>query len=196
MRASIVCLVIALTISVALVAGCGGGRSATSTLSGTVVDAGTLQPIAGAFVVGGGLNATTDADGDFFCDGISPGASSVTVAATGYVNQVVDVPAGGGDKTVGIVYMVPAPVNGAGDVTGVITEGGVGAAGAAITSAGHAAKSRSDGTYTLYNVPAGFQTIKAINAAGTLAGSKNVSVNSSATVTADIPLTQAPPPAP
>lgn len=196
MRPITACLVIALIIAVAMVAGCGGGGSTSSSLSGTVVDGGTLQPLAGAVVVAGGAEATTDANGDFFIASISPGLSSINVSATGYVTQFPPVSAGSGDKSVGTVFLAPAPVAGAGNVTGIITEGGAPAISAVITSAGHSARSRANGTYVLYNVPSGFQTIHAVNAASTMAGSKNVTVISASTVVADIPLTTAPPPPP
>lgn len=197
MRPITVCLVIVLVSAIALVTGCGGGDSSPSTLSGTVVDAGTLQPLANAsVVVTTGVSTVTDATGFFFFDSFNPGVSSVSVAAPGYVTQVVNVPAGGGDKSVGTVFLTPAPVAGTGNVTGIITEGGVAAANAVITSGGRTARSRSDGVYVLYNVPAGFQTVQVVNAAGTMGGSKNVSVSAASTVTADIPLTTSPPPPP
>lgn len=194
MRPIIIGLVIALASAVAMVAGCGGGScGGGNTLSGTVVDAGSLQPIAGAQAIVGGKAATTDANGLFVLECMGSGAVTVTVIDTNYVNSVVEVPAGSGDRSAGIVYLAPAPLPNTGNVTGIISQGGLAAAGAVITCAGHTSRSRSDGTYTLYNVLPGFQTITVVNAAGTLGGSKSVTVESGNTITANIPLTSTPP---
>jgi hypothetical protein len=64
-----------------------------ATISGTVVDAVTLRPIQGASVAGGGVSATTGADGGYRLDNVTVGYNNspldvgVTAAAPGYFTQ-------------------------------------------------------------------------------------------------------------
>src|SRR3989338_8272457 len=59
---------------------------ATGTISGTVTDADTLDPIAGATVSDGTRQATTDANGDYSITDVPEGTYTVTASQEGYVN--------------------------------------------------------------------------------------------------------------
>src|SRR5207248_172178 len=74
-----------------------GGGSGPSTLTGTVVDAASGAPIAGAsFNLAGGPGGTTASNGSFSIGSVSGGSYSATVSATGYASQNLSlvVPAG------------------------------------------------------------------------------------------------------
>ena len=60
--------------------------SATGTISGTVVDNDTLNPIEGASITDGTRQATTDANGYYLISDVSEGTYTVTASATGYDN--------------------------------------------------------------------------------------------------------------
>ena len=78
-------------------AGCGGGGGGGgvvprgSTVTGTVVDAATRAPVAGATVTVGTSNAVTDAAGDYTATNVPAGQQALSAAATGYLGF----PAGG-----------------------------------------------------------------------------------------------------
>jgi hypothetical protein len=68
-------------------------------LSGRVVDAATRDPVEGAQVVIrdqdrrekmlGALSARTDANGDFFFEGVAPGRRSLAISKAGYTSRIV-----------------------------------------------------------------------------------------------------------
>lgn len=195
-------LVSVLAVAIAL-AGCGGGGDSsgngggTITVSGHVVDDGSLTFVQGARVVAStGQETTTDASGSFDLTGLPDSVSSVTVTKSGYTSTAVAVSAGSGDRSVGIVYLPPALLAGNGKVTGLVTSAGSGVGGAVITAVGASATSHSDGTFTLYNVPAGACTVSARSADGLSGGSANTTVVAGTSVSVSIALTTQPPPPP
>lgn len=108
MRASGHCWSIRVGYSVCVVAlgfllGCGGGTATpggdgTGTVQGTVTDAATSDPIAGAMVAvqGTALQATTNAQGQYTIQNVPQGAQTAVASASGYAsqNQSVTVTAG------------------------------------------------------------------------------------------------------
>lgn len=188
-------LTLALTLTlmlVALLTGCGGGGDGEVRLVGRVLDDGTLQPVVSARVAAtGGPRDLTDATGAFDFGG-GPANGTVTVTAAGY--QPLQVPyAGGGEIDLGTLYLIPATVAGTGNISGTITSGGSAVAGATVRAAGLEARTRTNGVYRLYNVPAGFQTVFAVSPDSPTSGSRGVDVIVGDTVTADIQLTIQPP---
>jgi hypothetical protein len=187
-------LVVALAL---MISGCGGGGGGSSSISGMVRDAGSLNPVAGAQVVAGSRLTNTDATGEFLLEGAPTNAVMLSVTATGYLSQTVQAPAGSGLRYLpSPVYLVPAPLPETGNATGRITRAGQAEAGAVVRAGGRSAVSRGDGTYALYNVPVGFQTIFATSADGLTGGSTNVTIINQGTVTANIQLSTQPPPPP
>lgn len=187
-------------------AGCGGGGSdgAAKALVGRVVDAGSLQALSGVRIVGDGRETLTGADGVWTLSGVSSSLASLTVTGQGYTAQLVAVPAGSSSLDLGDTFLVPAPVSGYGNITGVTTLAGNAVGGAVITAGGRTATSRSDGAnkgrYTLYNVPAGAVTVAATYTdpatSDTTGATFGLTVQSLTTATSNIRLTLQPPPPP
>lgn len=173
-------------------------------LSGRVVDAGSLQPLSGMRVVVEGRETATGADGNWQLSNVSTTASSVTVAGTDYVSQTLSTAGQGESEDLGDILLVPAPVNGTGNITGFVTLAGNAVGGAVITAGGRTAVSRSDtanlGQYTLYNVPAGIVTVNATytepGASTANGASFSVTVESLITTSANVTLGPLPPPPP
>lgn len=176
--------------------GCGGGGAGVvRSLSGTVLDDGTLIPISGAQVrANTGQSSQTNTSGQFFLKDLGSQANSLTIARTDYQTTAVPIPAG--SSSVGTIYLSPAILTGRGIISGRVTQAGVGAGGATLQAGGRQAESKPDGSYSIYNVPAGTQTVVALSADGEMSGSATVNVISQATVTANVSLTNSPPPPP
>ncbi|MEI6502665.1 MAG: hypothetical protein WCP21_16775, partial [Armatimonadota bacterium] len=122
MRPLTLCLVLVVICSALLLAGCGGSNSGASMLSGRVYDDGTRLPLSGIKVLIPSVQqVVTAADGLFV---FNRGASSLVVAGAGYLTQTVTVPTGGSQIDLGIIYLVPSPVAGYGNVSGNIVEAG------------------------------------------------------------------------
>lgn len=191
---------IVLTLSIALtapvlLAGCGGGGGVSVTVVGVVADAGTLAAIVNAIVSAStNQETTTDVTGSFLLDGVSEG--KVRVSAAGYQDQDVTVPAGSGTIDLGTIFLVPTNVPGTGLVAGTITQAGSVVSGASVRAGVRQAVTRPDGTYTLYNVLPGAQTILAVSPDQSAGGSKNINVYAGQLNTADIQLILQPPPLP
>jgi hypothetical protein len=182
-----------------LVGGCGGGGGNENvSATGVVRDAGTLAVIVGARAVGSSSQAITNDSGVFTLDD-APAGGTIGVTAAGYQAQQVSVPEGTGQQDLGTIYLVPSPLNDCGLVTGTITIGVTPADGATVTAGGQTATTRDDGTYTIYNVPDGAQTVRAskvVTTAGgqvTKRGKTSVVVTSVQAATANISLKEWPP---
>lgn len=183
--------------AVLCLSGCGGGGASLLVLQGRVLDDGILTPVSGAQVVADtGQRDTTDTNGRFRLQNVPGGAKFVTVAANGYQTSVEPISRVGGMLTVDTVYLRPALLQGFGQVTGVVTEAGSAASGASVQAGSKQAFTKSDGTYTIYNVPIGRQTVMAVSADGQTSGSVTVTVTNQASVTANISLSNSPPPPP
>ena len=184
-------------------AGCGGGSDSGGgggsiiAVSGHVVDDGTLAAVAGARVVAAtGESTTTDATGLFNLSGLADTVGTLTVTKTGYGTATASVTAGGGDQSVGFVYLPPALSSGNGKITGVVTASGSAVGGAVLTAGGQTATSRTTGVFTIYNVAAGAQTVQARSSDGLQGGSASTTVVSGGTSSVSIALTTSPPPPP
>jgi len=211
-------IIAALTLAVSVVgllSGCGGGGGGGGNggtvvrIAGFVIDAGTLQPIAGARVVvvetssqavaelmepAASLETTTDANGYFELSGV-PSGSTLKITKQGYSTLTQSV-TGSGDVNLGQIELPPAPVSGTGNIEGIVTYGGQPAVGATVQAGGRTACTRSNGSYKLFNVPAGTRTVTATSADGEASGRITVTVPVDGTVTANIQLSIQPPPPP
>lgn len=188
-----------MTIISVTLAGCGGGGgtpSSPATVRGTVLDDGTLEPIAGATVQTGTASAQTAADGTFSLQ-TEAGGRVLTFTATGYRQLQANVSLQAGVNQIGARHLQPALTAGRGAVSGIVRRGGGPAGGATIRSGNATAVSRSDGTFSIYNVAAGSQGLTAVSADGRATGSVLVDIQAGATTSGvTINLGLAPPPPP
>ncbi len=145
-----------------LTAGCGGSGAASAKLQGTVLDDATLEPIAGAGISIGASRARTDDDGRFSI-ATGEGGRLLAIDAGGYEEKLVNVEIAPGVNDTGNLYLLPLLEGGKGGVRGrVLDLFGVAVAAATISCGNQAATSRGDGSFALYNIPAGTQTILAL----------------------------------
>jgi hypothetical protein len=189
-------LIIALSLTLItglLLGGCGGGGGGTFTLVGEVRDAGTLAAIYNALVQAG-ATTNTDLAGSFLLSGAE--GNTATFSANDYQTEEVPIPGSSGTVDLGTVYLAPLYVPGTANITGTVSQGGVPVQGAEVSCGTRRALTRADGTYILFNVPAGVQTVMAVSPDHLTGGSKNLNVFIGQPNIADIQLTLQPPPPP
>lgn len=123
-----------------------------TTLQGSVVDATTRQPIAGASVVLGGTPQVTAADGTFVFTGVNVGAFSATVSANGYQGVVVSGSLVQGLNDIGAIALQTAQMTTS--LHGrVLDEHGAPIANATVAvEGGPSAVSGSDGSYAVAGI--------------------------------------------
>ncbi len=179
------------------IAGCGGGGGASpATIEGTVLDDGTLEPVAGAQVTVGNASTTTSASGTFSLATTS-GARSIAVDAAGYEELTLNLSLNPGVNARGNIFLAPEMSAGRGAVSGIVTRSGQPAGGASILSGTASATAKPDGSYTVYNLPSGTRAITAISADGTATGSATANVQAGQVTTGvNVSLSLAPPPPP
>ncbi|TMD17454.1 MAG: carboxypeptidase-like regulatory domain-containing protein, partial [Chloroflexi bacterium] len=155
------------------------------TITGTVTDAGTGAPIAGATVSYSGGSTTTDGSGAYTLANVAEGSYSVTAGATGYTSQSRTVTVGpGGTATQNFALTRP---NGA--ITGTVTSAATGSpiSGATVSYSGGSTTTNGSGQYTLLNVAPGTYSVTA-SATGYSSKSQSVAVGSGQTATANFAL--------
>jgi len=160
--------------------------STTGTISGTLTDALTAAPIAGATVSYSGGSSTTNANGQYSLAGVPPGTYSLTASATGYASQTASVTASAGAATTQNFILSPNP----GTISGTVTDAGSTApiAGATVSYSGGSATTDGSGNYTLAGVAEGSYTLTA-SASGYQSQSRTVTVGPGATATQNFALT-------
>ncbi|TME80751.1 MAG: hypothetical protein E6I43_13045, partial [Chloroflexi bacterium] len=174
----------------------GGGSTTTKNfaltgqatqLSGTVTDASTSRPIAGATVSAGTGSAITDANGAYTIAGLAPGTYTATATASGYASQSTSVTLTTGSTTTQNFALAPNP----GTITGTVTDAGTGApiAGATVSYSGGSTSTDGSGAYTLANVAEGSYSVTA-SATGYASQSRTVTVGPGATATQNFALTR------
>lgn len=160
-------------------------------LTGTVRDAATLLPIAGATVATpGGTRAQGGADGRYAVD-VDPGPATLMAVAPGY--HAASVPASGvrGVRSTFDVLLTRLP---SGTLSGTVREpGGAPLPGTALAlpGAGLAAESGQDGSYVFPAVPLGAYTLVA-SRFGSTPASAGFSIDGGQAVTIDVTLDPAP----
>jgi len=156
-------------------------------LSGTVTDASTGKPIAGAAVSAGSGSAVNDAGGAYAISGLAPGTYTATASASGYASQSASVTLTAGNTTTQNFALAPNP----GTITGTVTDAGTGApiAGAAVSYSGGSTSTDGSGAYTLANVAEGSYTVTA-SATGYASQNRTVTVGPGATATQNFALTR------
>lgn len=191
------CLVVLLVL-VGLVAGCGGGGgggSTTVTVTGNVLDNQTLAGISGADVkIGTMTSVLTSSSGQFAVPGVGSGTQSVVITKSGYNALTRSVTVSSSSVYMGDIYLAPGTVSGKGHITGYVRNSGVGVGGAEVKAQGKTAYTKTDGSYTLYNLTPGSVTVSAT--LDELSGSVSTTVTSGATASANISVAIGPPPPP
>lgn len=173
----------------------GGGATTTQNfalasqatrLSGTVTDASSSKPIAGATVSAGTGSATTDANGAYTIAGVAPGTYTASATASGYASQSTSVTLSAGTTTTQNFALTPNR----GTITGTVTDAATAApiAGATVSYSGGSTTSNSSGGYTLANVAEGSYSVSA-SASGYASQSRTVVVGPGATATQSFALT-------
>lgn len=167
------------------------GVTTTGTISGTVTDASTGNPIAGASVSTQPttLLVTTDAQGNFSISNVTPGSYTVSASASGYLAGSASVTVTGGQTAAANLALQPEPTTGT--ISGTVTEEGTSMpiAGASVSTqpATTTATSDAQGNYTISDVDEGSYTVTA-SASGYMDDSTNVTVTAGQTSTADLAL--------
>ena len=143
-------------------------------ISGSITDSGTAAPIGGATVSSGGRSTTTNASGAYTLTNVAAGEAQVTIAASGYATEVRQAVVTGGQTT-----SLDVAMSRPGDISGVVTNSGTGAALAGVTVGypGGVTVTDSTGHYAINGLPAGSHDL-------TFAATGFVSADRTATVTA------------
>jgi hypothetical protein len=159
---------------------------ATGTISGTVTDAGTTDPIAGATVTDGTRSATTDTNGNYTIYYVPEGTYTVTASADGYnsVSQSVVVVS---ENTTNLDFALTAIAYGA--IHGTATDFATGnpIEGATVTDGTRSATTDSTGYYLINDVPEGDYTVTA-SATGYEDASQLVTVTGNSSTTENFAL--------
>ena len=158
-----------------------GANTQPATISGTVTDAATTQPVAGATVSSPGVpSVTTAANGTYTLSGLSAGEHQVEFGKTGYATLTrSETLAGGQTLTVDVALSAP------GSVSGVVRENAPGnpaIAGATVTYPGGSTTTDANGAYTIAGLPAGPQSMSAASI-GFISSTANPTVVPNTTVT-------------
>jgi sugar lactone lactonase YvrE len=189
-----------LTFSPALYPTGSGSGPTTATFTGTVSDAMTKAPIAGASVTVGSATAQTDGAGRFSIANLVSGTFQAVITAPGYSEVDISGTLANGTNSAGSVYLsVLPPVNNFSAASGVITISGAGTplAGATVlvTGTGLSAITESDGSYQIGSIP-GAQFSLYISAPGYVSQTANINLGAPGTAVANAALTaNLPPPA-
>ena len=159
---------------------------ATGTISGTVTDAGTTDPIAGATVTDGTRSATTDTNGNYTIYDVPEGTYTVTASADGYnsVSQSVVVVS---EDTTNLDFALTAIAYGAIDGTVTDFDTGKPIEGATVTDGTRSATTDSTGYYLITDVPEGDYTVTA-SATGYEDASQLVTVTGNSSTTENFAL--------
>jgi len=182
--------------------GCGGGGGGgllNLIVSGVVADAGTLAGIPNATVSSQGQTTNTLGDGSFILYNLTQNAATLTLGAAGYQGRQKEIRILGGAVNIGTLYLKPTHIGGTGIVTVQVTLGGFPLVGAFVFfDQSHTATTDQNARFTLYNIPAGVQTLTATNTARTVVGYVyDVPVPADGTVDAGvIDMRSGPPPPP
>ena len=163
----------------------------TGTVSGRVTNAANSQGIPGAqvCVLSTSQCATTNSQGNYGIAKVPAGSQTVRATASGYAagQQNVTVIAGG---TVAANFsLVAAPTTGtvSGRVTRASNNQAISGAQVCVLSSNQCANTNAQGNYSITNVAAGSQTVRA-TASGFAAAQQNVTVPAGGTVTANFSL--------
>jgi CshA-type fibril repeat protein len=168
----------------------------TTSVTGTVVDALTGQPLAGVQVsiAGNALHVSTDATGLFRWADLPVGALELDLTLAGYQGLHVSLLASAGTADLGPLRLSPLPDSTT--LTGIVTDNTTGAplAGASvlIESLGKSALTGADGTYRIEGITSNTFTVAA-SAVGYLTRRGDVTMAQPSLMTLNVALTRASP---
>lgn len=155
-------------------------------ITGTVRNATTNQPIAGATVTAGGVTTTTGASGAYTLNNVPAGAQTLSASATDFNPASLGVTVLAGQTVTQDIALAPQ----LGTVAGTVRDETLQPiAGATVTLGGATTTTGADGAYTFNNVPVGAQTITA-SATNFRAASATATVVANQTTTQDFTLTR------
>jgi thermitase len=159
------------------------------TITGSVTDAGSGSPIAGAMVTDSTRTATTDASGEYTMADVSPGTYEVTASKSGYESSSLTVTVLEGNTALADLALTRVIV--LGTVTGTVTDAGSGSpiAGAVVTDSTRTTTTDASGEYTIANVPPGTYQVTG-SKSGYESSSLTVTVSEGNTAVADLSLVQ------
>ncbi len=160
------------------------GTLLPGSVAGTVTDAATAAPIAGAGVSTSSGSTTTDAAGHYSLTGIPAGEAQVTVQAAGYATEVRHVAVTGGSTTT-LDVALARPGNVSGVVTNADTD--VPVAGVTVGYPGGITLTDSAGQYSIAGLPAGAHEVT-FAATGYATATRTVTVVADQTTTLDVQL--------
>ncbi|MBI2627034.1 MAG: S8 family serine peptidase [Parcubacteria group bacterium] len=161
---------------------------AIGTISGTVTDADTTNPIAGATVTDGTRSTTTDTNGNYSIADVPEGTYRVNASADGYNNASETNVSVTADTTTTVDFALTAVVYGTIDGTVTDETTGVVIEGATVTDGTRQATTDSTGYYLIADVPEGNYVVMA-SATGYQDASQSVTVTGNSTTKVDFALT-------
>ena len=158
--------------------------TAVASLSGTLTDAATGQPISGAQLTLGTLTASSGTDGSYTFTQLAAGAAQLAVTAAGYTSATQSVMLQPGANSCNVQLCATSA-----DISGVIGDAVSGAPLAQATVSGDAGTATADATghYTLTGVTPGTHQLTAA-ATGYAAQTRTVTCNAGAVTTVNFAL--------
>ena len=126
-------------------------------ITGTVTDALSNAPLAGATVSTGSVSTTTDSQGHYTLLDLPAGATTVTAAATGYLQRLRQ-----RHRHQWLHQHASLAVTQAGGISGCVTAGGVALAGATVSTGSATTTTAADGTYSLAPLAIGSDSVSAV----------------------------------
>ena len=155
------------------------------TITGSVTDATSDQPVGGATVSYSGGSTTSDAAGHYAFSAVAEGNYTLTAAASGHGSASRAVAVAAGASVTQDFALPPSPGAITGTVTDAVSNTPIG--GASVSYSGGSAVTDSAGQYTLSGVPVGTYTLDA-GASGYVNQSQLVTVTTGSTSTQDFAL--------
>ncbi len=177
-----------------VLAGCGGGGGGGEkvNVTGFVFDDSSLGAVSGATAQIGNIKSQpSDVTGSFTLANIEVGQRELTVYRTGYQTVRHTVTIATNPTSVGNVFL-PAVTNpGLGHISGVVKEIEVPVAQATVVAGGKIARTKQDGTFTIYNLQPGPTSVTA--QLGQKLGRTHVTVMADRTESVNLGLSISPP---
>jgi thermitase len=158
-------------------------------ITGSVTDAETGSPIAGATVSDGTRTAATDTSGEYTLADVPEGTYQVTASKEGYESSSVTMNVISGDTAVANLSLNEVALPGS--ITGAVTDAETGSAiaGATVTDGTRTATTDTMGEYTIADVPEGIHQVTA-SEEGYESSSVTVNVISGDTAVANLSLNE------